>query len=174
MCERGEFRKDLYYRLNVFPVEIIPLRERTEDIPHLIEGLLRKLNLNHAKNIHSVHPHVLPALKNYHWPGNIRELENLLERAYILETAAQLTADGFPVELFKSGTPSALMTVDAGLPLAEGRRQALEDFERQYLKELFTRFKGKVNRAAEGAGVSTRQLNKLMAKYGVQKESYKA
>jgi len=174
MCDRGEFRKDLYYRLNVFPVEIIPLRERTEDIPHLIEGLLKKLNLNHAKNIHSVHPHVLPALKNYHWPGNIRELENLLERAYILETSTQLTADGFPVELFKSGTPSSLMTVDAGLPLAEGRRQALEDFERQYLKELFTRFKGKVNRAAEGAGVSTRQLNKLMAKYGVQKESYKA
>jgi DNA-binding NtrC family response regulator len=174
MCERGEFRKDLYYRLNVFPVEILPLRERTEDIPHLIEGLLKKLNLNHGKNIHSVHPHVLQALKSYHWPGNIRELENLLERAYILETGMQLAPDGFPVELFKSGTPTALMSVDASLPLAEARRQALEDFERQYLQELFTRFKGKVNRAAEGAGVSTRQLNKLMAKYGIQKQSYKA
>ena len=174
MRDRGEFRKDLYYRLNVFPVEILPLRERMEDIPHIIKGLLKKLNLEHGKNIHAVHPNVLQALKNYHWPGNIRELENLLERAYILETTSQLTPDSFPIELIESGTPCASMTVDARLPLAEARRLAIEDFERQYLKELFTRFKGKVNRAAEGAGVSTRQLNKLMAKYGIQKELFKA
>jgi DNA-binding NtrC family response regulator len=174
MQERGEFRKDLYYRLNVFPVEIPPLRERTEDIPHLIKGLLKKLNLEHGKNIHAVHPNVLQALKSYNWPGNIRELENLLERAYILETTAQLTPDSFPIELIESSPICASMTVDARLTLAEARRQAIEDFERQYLKELFTHYKGKVNRAAEGAGVSTRQLNKLMAKYGIQKELYKA
>jgi transcriptional regulator with GAF, ATPase, and Fis domain len=84
MSERGEFRKDLYYRLNVFPVEIPPLRERLGDIPYFVEIFLKKLNQKHGKNIHVVHPHILEALKKYHWPGNIRELENLMERACIL------------------------------------------------------------------------------------------
>ena len=81
MWDRGEFRKDLYYRLNVFPVEIPPLRERVEDIDFLSEVFLNNLNQKHEKNIHTVHPQVIRAFKNYHWTGNIRELENLMERA---------------------------------------------------------------------------------------------
>jgi DNA-binding NtrC family response regulator len=173
MCERGEFRKDLFYRLNVFPVEIPPLRERVEDIPQIVEVFLKKLKQRHEKNIHSVHPHVLEAFKNYPWPGNIRELENLMERACILETTNMLTPESFPVGLFESGDVQAVLPVQAHLPLAEARRHAVEDFERQYLKELFTRTKGRVNRAAEDAGISSRQLNKLMVKYGIHKEVFK-
>ena len=173
MSERGEFRKDLYYRLNVFPVEIPPLRERVEDIPQIVEVFLEKLKQRHEKNIHSVHPHVLQAFKNYPWPGNIRELENLMERACILETTNVLTPESFPAGLFESGDAHAVPPVQARLPLADARRHVIEDFERQYLKELFTRSKGRVNRAAQDAGVSSRQLNKLMAKYGIQKEAFK-
>ncbi|MBT8490561.1 MAG: sigma-54 dependent transcriptional regulator [Deltaproteobacteria bacterium] len=174
MSDRGEFRRDLFYRLNVFPVEIPPLRERVEDISFLIEVFLNKLNQKYGKNIQTVPPQVINALKNYHWPGNIRELENLMERAFILEAGAMLTPESFPAELFKSGAEfAAILPVDAQLPLSEARRQVIEDFERQYLKELFSRNKGKVGRVAEEAGVSTRQLNKLMVKYGIRKEAFK-
>jgi DNA-binding NtrC family response regulator len=134
---------------------------------------LEKLKQRHEKSIHSVHPLVLQAFKNYHWPGNIRELENLMERACILETTTVLTPESFPIGLINSGDAHAVLPVQAHLPLAEARRQAIDDFERQYLKKLFSRHKGRVNRAAEDAGVSTRQLNKLMVKYGIEKEIYK-
>ena len=175
MSEKGEFRKDLFYRLNVFPIEIPPLRERIEDIDFLSEIFLAKLNQKHGKNIQSVHPQVIRAFKHYHWPGNIRELENLMERGYILETGTILTPESFPAELFETGAQevSAIMPVDANLTLSEARRKAIDDFERQYLKELFARNKGKVSRTAEEAGVSTRQLNKLMVKYGIRKETFK-
>jgi transcriptional regulator with PAS, ATPase and Fis domain len=173
MSERGEFRKDLYYRVNVFPVEIPPLRERVEDIPQIVEVFLKKLKQRHEKKIHSVHPLVLQAFKNYHWPGNIREMENLMERACILETTNVLTPESFPTGLFESGNTHAVLPVQAHLPLAEARRHVIEDFERQYFKALFTRSKGRVNRAAEDAGISSRQLNKLMVKYGIQKEAFK-
>jgi transcriptional regulator with PAS, ATPase and Fis domain len=173
MCERGEFRKDLYYRLNVFPVEIPPLRERVEDIAHIVEVFLSKLKQRHEKSIHSVHPLVLQAFRNYDWPGNIRELENLMERGCILETSNILTPESFPAGLFESGDMQAVLPVQAHLTLAEARRHAVDDFERQYLKELFTRSKGRVNQAAEYAGISSRQLNKLMVKYGIQKEDFK-
>jgi transcriptional regulator with PAS, ATPase and Fis domain len=149
MSERGEFRKDLYYRLNVFPVEIPPLRERVEDIPQIVEVFLKKLKQRHEKNIHSVHPQVLQAFKNYPWPGNIRELENLMERACILETTKSLTPESFPAGLFESGNQHVVLPVKAHLPLAEARRHAIEDFERQYLKALFTRSKGKVDLARD-------------------------
>jgi DNA-binding NtrC family response regulator len=173
MSERDEFRKDLYYRLNVFPVEIPPLRERLEDIPQIVEVFLKKLKQRHEKNIHSVHPQVLQAFKNYPWPGNIRELENLLERACILETTKILTPESFPVGLFAFGNAHAVLPVKTHLPLAEARKHATEDFERQYLKSLFARSKGRVNPAAQDAGISSRQLNKLMVKYGILKEAFK-
>jgi len=173
MCKRGEFRKDLYYRLNVFPVELPSLRERIEDIPQIVDLFLKKMKQRHEKNIDAVHPQVLQAFKKYHWPGNIREMENLLERACILETTRVLTPESFPTSLFESGNAHAVLPVQAHLPLAEARRQAVDDFERQYLKELFSRNKGRVNRAAEEADITTRQLNKLMVRYGIKKEVYK-
>jgi len=172
MSERGEFRKDLYYRVNVFPIEIPPLRGRVEDIAQIVEVFLKKLKQRY-ENIHSVHPLVLQAFKNYPWPGNIRELENLMERACILETTTVLTPESFPAGLFESGNAHAVLPVEAHLPLAEARRHATDDFERQYLKTLFARSQGRVNRAAQDAGISSRQLNKLMVKYGIQKEMFK-
>jgi DNA-binding NtrC family response regulator len=175
MCDQEKFRKDLYYRLHVFPIEIPPLRERVEDIDFLSEIFLANLNRKHGKNIQSVHPQVITAFKNYHWPGNIRELENLMERGYILEASTMLTPESFPAELFGTDSEDAtvVLPVDAQLPLSEARRLAIDNFERQYLKELFARNKGKVSRTAEEAGVSTRQLNKLMVKYGIRKEAFK-
>jgi DNA-binding NtrC family response regulator len=173
LSEAGAFRKDLYYRLNVFPIEIPPLRERSEDLPHLIEVFLRRLNREFQKSIHTVHAQVIVGLSRYEWPGNVRELENLLERAYILENSNTLTPESFPLELFEGQNPSVVMPLHARLPLAQARKVALEDFERQYLKELVARNQGRINTSASEAGISTRQLHKLMSKYSIRKEEFK-
>ncbi len=173
MCDDGRFRKDLYYRLNVFPIEIPPLRERIEDIPHLVEETLKQMNRVNAKEIHSIDPQVTEAFRRYPWPGNIRELENLLERAYILETSPVLTPGSFPSELFESRMSPITSTVDSSLTLAQARRKGLEDLEKRYLKELLSRNKGKIKDSAALAGITTRQLHKLMGKYNLQKEDFK-
>jgi DNA-binding NtrC family response regulator len=173
MSQEGQFRKDLYYRLNVFPIEIPPLKDRIEDLPFFINVILIKLNQSHQKNIHEVHPTVLEALNAYSWPGNIRELENLIERAYILESSSVLTPESFPVELFGDEIPVSVLPMESRLPLTKARQKAVEDFERQYLKELLFRNKGKIKNAAEEAGITTRQLHKLMSRYGIRKEDYK-
>ena len=173
MCEEGKFRKDLYYRLNVFPIEIPPLRERPEDIPHLAEGFLKRLNMFNTKEIYHIDTQVLEAFRHYAWPGNIRELENLIERAYILENSPRLTPECFPVELFESGVSFTTLSVNSSSTLAEVRRKGIENIEKNYLKELLTRFRGKIRESAEAAGVTTRQLHKLMAKHGIRKEEFK-
>jgi DNA-binding NtrC family response regulator len=174
MCEEDKFRKDLYYRLNVFPIEIPPLTERVGDIPHLIEVFLKKMNRFNQKEIHSVHPQVLEAFRSYSFPGNIRELENLMERAYILETSFMLSPESFPSELFESEAPLASVSVDACLTLSEMRSKGVEDIERHYLKELLAQNRGKIKDSATAAGITTRQLHKLMKKYGIRKEEFKA
>jgi len=174
MCDQGQFRKDLYYRLYVFPIELPPLGERAGDIPHLVEVFLKKMNKFDQKEIHDIHPQVLEAFRNYSWPGNIRELENLMERAYILESSFVLTPESFPGELFDSEAPSASVSVDACLSLAEMRSKGIEGIERHYLKELLTENRGKIKDSATAAGITTRQLHKLMKKYGIRKEEFKA
>jgi DNA-binding NtrC family response regulator len=173
MTEDGDFRKDLYYRLNVFPIEIPPLRKRKEDIPLLIQFFLKKLSKDFQKDINDIHPQVKEALKKYSWPGNIRELENLLERAYILETSNLLTPESFPAELFDKESSLAVLAMDTDICLSKARQKAVQGFERQYLKELMFRNKGKINQSAQEAGISTRQLHKLMLKYGLRKEDFK-
>jgi DNA-binding NtrC family response regulator len=173
LCDDGRYRKDLYYRLNVFPIEIPPLRKRIEDLPDLIGRFLEQLNREFQKRITHIHPDVIRALSGYAWPGNVRELENLMERAYILENSTVLTPESFPLELFDEQQETAVLPMDTQLSLADARRHALDNFERQYLKALLTRNRGKIKRSAEEAGISTRQLHKLMRKYNFHKETFK-
>jgi DNA-binding NtrC family response regulator len=174
MCDAGQFRRDLYYRLNVFPLDIPPLRERMEDITYIVEVILKRLKKFDLKEIHDVHPHVIDAFGRYSWPGNIRELENLMERAYILEASPILTPESFPDELFTSNPLLLKMEPDISLSLAKVRRTAIEQTERCYLKELLAAKNGRIKETAEAAGISTRQLHKLMKKYNIIKEEFKA
>jgi DNA-binding NtrC family response regulator len=173
MCDEGRFRKDLYYRLNVFPIAIPALSERIEDIPLFIESFLRNLNNFSLKNINSTHPQVIEAFSRYSWPGNIRELENLIERAYILETSARLTPVSFPRELFESDSNPVFIPSSETLTLTQARQRGVEEVERNYLKDVLAHHKGKIGDSAKAAGISTRQLNKLMNKHGIRKEEFK-
>ncbi len=173
LCDEGLFRKDLYYRLSVFPLEIPSLQQRFEDIPDWVNYLIEWFNKLYFKEIQNADPLVVKALQEYSWPGNIRELENVIERAYILETSSTLRAESFPQELFSDLNYPAEIAMDITQPLAEVRRQSLENIERQYLKELMAKHLGRVNRAAETAGITTRQRHKLLSKYGIRKEEFK-
>jgi DNA-binding NtrC family response regulator len=173
MCDDGIFRNDLYYRLNVFPIEISPLRERSEDIPLLVDTFIKRFNMTMQKRIQSAHPDVIEAMKAYAWPGNIRELENLMERAFILETASVLTPESFPAEFFTGIKQTAVFKVDTALTLTEARHQVIDEFERQFIKEILAKNKGRINKSSEEAGISTRQFHKLMIRHGIQKKDYK-
>jgi transcriptional regulator with PAS, ATPase and Fis domain len=173
LCDEGLFRKDLYYRLSVFPLEIPSLQERSEDIPDWVNYLIEWFNKLYFKEIQDADPLVVKALQEYSWPGNIRELENVIERAYILETTSTLRAENFPQELFGDLNNPAEIAMDITQPLAEVRRQSLEHIERQYLKELMSKHLGRINQAAEAAGITTRQLHKLLSKYRIRKEEFK-
>ncbi len=173
MCHDNLFRKDLYYRLNVFPVAIPFLSQRMEDIPLFADLFLDRLNKFNGKNIKGFHPGVMDVLLNYSWPGNIRELENLIERAYILEPSTVLTPGSFPAELFENHPMTAEVPINASITLAEMRRQGTAEIEKRYLTTLLTRNQGKINHSALEAGISTRQLNKLMNRYNLQKENFK-
>lgn len=173
MCNEGAFRKDLYYRLNVFPITIPQLHERKEDVHLFVRAFLKKFNKINLKEIHGVHPTVMAAIEQYDWPGNIRELENLIERAYILETTSTLTPESFPSDLFESARPMTEVPIDTSETLEAVRKKGIAEIERRYLKEVLARNQGKINASAVEAGIGTRQLNKLMHKYDLDKGVFK-
>ncbi len=173
LCDEGTFRRDLYYRLNVFPVELPPLRERKEDIPLLVETFLQRLNRMYASEVKGVEPEVVEALKGYSWPGNIRELENLIERAYILEKSSFLSASSFPAELFTYQHLQESTDQHRVPTLAEVKRRAVEQMEKRYLRDLLTLSRGRIGQSATMAGITTRQLHNLLVKYGLRKEDYR-
>jgi len=172
LVDNGLFRRDLYYRLNVFPIFIPPLRDRKEDIPLLVELFLKQLNSYHMKNIRGVDPKVLEALERYDWPGNIRELENVMERAYILEKGEILSPQSFPREIMIGNETKPLYIIGSGT-LKEVRKLAVEEAERRYLEELLKVNGGRIDKSALAAGVTTRQFRKLMRRYGLRKEQFK-
>ncbi|MBU0465619.1 MAG: sigma-54 dependent transcriptional regulator [Proteobacteria bacterium] len=174
LCEEKQFRNDLYYRLNVFPIELPPLRERKEDIPKLVELFLNKLNTFHVKGIQGIHPQVLDAFLSYSWPGNIRELENIMERGYILEKSSVLRPESFPIDLFSLQAETAIRNIDPDLTLSQIRKQEMGKVEQTYLDMVLKQHKGKVNISARAAGITTRQLHKLMTKHSLYKEDYKS
>ncbi|MEW5735849.1 MAG: sigma-54 dependent transcriptional regulator [Thermodesulfobacteriota bacterium] len=173
LSDQGVFRKDLFYRLNVFPIFVPPLRERLEDLPLLTEAFLQKLNSQYSKQIMSVHPAVPPHLAVYEWPGNVRELENIIERAHILEKTDTLTPESFPAELFPLKHAMANLKPEGSETLAAARQRALEEFTARYLAEKLAQHRGSVKETARAADITTRQLSKLMRRYGLKKEDYK-
>ena len=173
LCDQGLFRSDLYYRLNVFPLELPPLRDRKEDIPYLTNLFISQLSRTYLKEINGIHSSVLEAFTRYDWPGNIRELENLIERAFVLETTDVLTPDSFPQELFESSTVPPAVVVDMDLPLAEVRSAWAREGEMNYLHQLLSKTRGRIAPAAAKAGITTRQLHKLMKRHGLRKEDFK-
>ncbi len=173
LCDAGLFRRDLFYRLNVFPMCIPPLRERSEDILKLSESFIKHLNSVLNKDVKGIHPEVLDAFKEYPWPGNVRELENIIERACILETGPILLPRSFPPDFFDAHGEVITSPVRTGLPLKEARQITVDHFEKLYLTSVLEQCGGRIMDAARQAGITTRQLNKLMNRHNITRRQFR-
>jgi transcriptional regulator with GAF, ATPase, and Fis domain len=174
MMQEGSFRNDLYYRLNVFPIELPPLRKRREDIPRIVEFLNGRYNELYLKSVQGVVPEVLRAFASYAWPGNIREMENVLERAHILtEASSYITGEVLPPEIMGEITGIPPVQIDVTKSIAEVRSVAVAQAERRYLDMLLARHEGRIDATSRVAGITTRQLHKLMLRHGLRKEEYR-
>ena len=169
------FREDLYYRLNVIPIVVPPLRERREDIPLLVNHFLKKYAAAAGKNIRQVNPDSLEALCTYEWPGNVRQLENAVERAVALETGEQLRVE-IPVEKTKARAMAAAAGVGgtsvtaAGALTPEGldMEKYVADVEISLLRSALAQSHGVQTRAADLLKISYRSFRHLMKKYQLQ------
>jgi DNA-binding NtrC family response regulator len=173
MCRDGSFRQDLYYRLNGFLVDLPPLRLRPEDIPRLVDIFIDQANRANQRNIKACQPEVMEALQKYAWPGNIRELENLVSRACILEPGPCLTATAFPLEVISLTRGAPPEPGQAIVSLDHMRQQAMYQADLQYLNQVMALTKGRVGRAAALAGVTPRHFRNLLKKYHLCKEDFR-
>ena len=154
MSREGTFREDLFYRLNVFPVLVPPLRERRDDIPLLARHFLRRAN--HPGGEKRLAPEALDLLKSYAWPGNIRELQNMIESAVIIAESAEIQARDLPV-VVRGQDPQA------GLDLSENL--SLEELERRYISLLLERLGGHRAKVAKVLQISERNLYRKLRAY---------
>lgn len=160
MVSDGRFQEDLFYRLNVIPITIPPLRERPEDIPLLVDHFLRRFAERSGKRIDGVDERVLADLERYDWPGNVRELENTLERAVVLATGPRLTSQS----VWLVGAPS---TNAVGLPSLR-LHQNLEWAERETIRRALEQSGGVKKDAAELMGISQRALSHYLQKHRIE------
>ncbi len=166
LIEQKLFREDLYWRLNVFKVTVPPLRQRKKDIPHLIRLFIQKYAEKHKKNVHRIDSDSLRILLAYEYPGNVRELENIIERAVILADSDTISPKELPAYTHLERQHSADSAHDhfGSLPLTE----AVENYEKHRIIEALNQTGGVKTRAAKILGISERMLRYKMRKYGLE------
>lgn len=198
MIEDGTFREDLFYRLSVIPMFLPPLRERKDDIENLINMFIMKFNKAHSKKILGVTPEVMACFKKYSWPGNIRELENVMEYAFVLETSNKITLPSLPEKVlnalgisFEDAQKLALTSdeaADTNLNTATTDEEAQvpgvevsgeldfgkhkEMFEKEFIIKALKTFKGRINQTALHANIPKKTLLRKIEKYGINPRDY--
>jgi DNA-binding NtrC family response regulator len=170
--EQGTFREDLYYRLNVVPISIPPLREHKEDIPYLVDHFLARLARESAKPITGLTPAAMRVLMDFHWPGNVRELENIIERAVALSTGTMLDVGDIRLDVGPGGAGvvgPGMSATDASRPfLPPG--MTLEQYEDEIIKEALRRANGNKSQAARLLGLSRNAFRYRLSTLGMPDE----
>jgi DNA-binding NtrC family response regulator len=167
--EQGKFREDLFYRLNVISVGLPPLRDRPEDIPLLASHFLKIYTTKMGKKINGISTGAMEALTTARWIGNVRELENVIERAVVMNATDQIEVEDLPPEIRsnqKGGGEVELYSL-AHLPYAQAKKLAMRAFERRYLSALLEKSLGNVSSAARAAGVDRSNFRRLLKQYEV-------
>ena len=164
--EQGTFREDLYYRLNVVPIDIAPLRQRKEDIPDLVNLFISRFAGDSGKPVEGITPEAMQILVNYHWPGNVRELQNIIERACALAKSAVLKVEDIHLD-----TRPARSVNGSGNFLPEG--MTLEQWEDEMIRESLRRANGNKSQAARLLGLSRNALRYRLSKIGIADEGEK-
>jgi transcriptional regulator with PAS, ATPase and Fis domain len=167
--QRGEFREDLFYRFNTFTITLPPLRERVEDIPVLAYHFLRKAEAKVNKKVERVSAEALDLMKRYAWPGNLRELENIVERAVVLAAGRSIESDHLPLHLQER--TSLPMSAKEGLPA--GKERLIREFERQAIMRLLRESRGNVSVAAKAGRITRRNFHRLLVKYAINPDTFR-
>jgi len=168
LVAQGKFREDLYYRLNVIPIHIPPLRERRCDIPLLAKHFLKQFARVHGCKPKSFSKEAMEYLTNYDWPGNVRELENLVERLMILTEGEQITVDDLPDRIKEGASRIHADGLDFSLPEEGVDLNGLVDYEEtKMIYEALKRTKGNKNRAAKLLGLKRTTLVEKIKKKGI-------
>jgi DNA-binding NtrC family response regulator len=171
MVERGEFREDLYYRLRVVEIRLPPLRDRPEDVPLLVEGLLAKINRELHKHVRAVAPDTMAALARYPWPGNVRELENALTRAVVLSQGEVLEARHLPM----LGTlPAAAQATPAAARTAESDLLPLREMERRHVERVLASVAWNKRKACAVLEISRPTLDRKIDDFGLVRPAGKS
>ncbi|MDD5475671.1 MAG: sigma-54 dependent transcriptional regulator [Syntrophales bacterium] len=166
----GTFREDLYYRINVVPMELPPLRERKDDISPLVSFFLGKFNRKLGRSVESIDREVIDCFAKYQWPGNIRELENLLERLVLLVQGDRIRLEDLPDEiLLCREADNGKKPVGESWNFKEILREKTESMEREMIENILRACEGNVTRAARRLGLSRKALQLKMIKYGLRK-----
>ncbi|MBI5588004.1 MAG: sigma-54-dependent Fis family transcriptional regulator [Deltaproteobacteria bacterium] len=163
---KGTFREDLFYRLNVIPFHVPPLRERTEDIPLFVEYFLKEFARETAREVLTVSKEAMDVFLNYQWPGNVRELKNLIERLVIMTPSSVITPDDIPIYL-KGAAPAQARNIFGSMLLKEARR----DFEREFIAIKLKEFGGNIARTAEAIGIERSHLYRKIRNYGIEHDN---
>jgi two-component system response regulator AtoC len=167
MIEEHTFREDLFYRLNVMPIFLPPLRERTDDLENLINHFVRRFNRKMGRHIQGFAPDAVEMLRKYRWPGNIRELENLIERCFIIENGTQITAHSMP-DAVKHATQSEIEFDLPGSysgPLDFDRFK--EETEKEFIVQALKANKGRINQTVAQANIPKNTLLRKIKKYSI-------
>jgi Nif-specific regulatory protein len=165
MVKEGRFREDLYYRLNVFPIVIPPLRERNSDIIALAEFFVSRFSKKFSKSINGISIPVQEMLLSYPWPGNVRELENVIERALIIAEGDVIHGYDLPLSLQK--------TAVSGSSTQQGLGAKVNSVEYEMIIEALCDHKGNISAAAETLGLTRRTLSLKMQKLGINYKKYR-
>jgi len=166
LVKRGDFREDLYYRLNVITVKLPPLRDRPEDIPLLVEHFIAKYAAENGRDVGGLTPDALARLLDHDWPGNVRELENVIERAVVLSRGGEIGLDLLPEALQRQG-----IRIPATSSLMEGRfsfYETMERFESEIIRESLRRGNGVQRRAAALLGLKATTLNEKIKRLKIE------
>jgi two-component system response regulator HydG len=190
MIKRGDFREDLFYRLNVLPMFLPPLRERKDDILSLIQHFLEKFNTLYGSKIEGVSEEAKELLMKYNWPGNIRELENVMEHAFVIESGSQISAASLPDSIrglsrsvAKSAVASDNVSNSSNSAASEELTFAIdinnldfqsqkEEFEKHFIISALKVFNGRINQTALHANIPKKTLLRKLEKYGLTAKDY--
>jgi DNA-binding NtrC family response regulator len=162
----GKFREDLYYRLNVFPVTLPPLRDRLEDLPRLVEHFVQKFNRTTGKAVRGFDPSAIAALQQYSWPGNVRELENVVERAIIVSRGTEVTAGD--LDFGRRGQAAAPVPVAMPAGGARPLQARLQEQEKNEIVAAIERNQGNIAGAARALGINRSTLYYRLRKHGLE------
>jgi DNA-binding NtrC family response regulator len=190
MIQKGTFREDLFYRLNVIPIYLPPLRERKDDIEKLVQHFVNKFNNLHKKRVLGVSGQAMELLLKHNWPGNIRELENVVEHSFVIESGERISPSSLPGYV-RGGVVAAASEMSVGATQAEAsvdpsfepttNGEALldyksfkEQFEKEFIIKALKTFKGRINQTAMHAKIPKKTLLRKLQKYGIKAEDYRS